>query len=541
MRHYSKYFIFATLSVFAACSEIDDPNLIGTDNPIIITSGFNETRTILHPDDLTEGGTQIMLYGYASGSEPIFEGCIATPPKSSSSQQGAVKISSWSVYEDVPATDGSSTPVTPTQWEKDKDYAFYSWLQADKDGKKPDGDGGFFTTTGFTYSDAVPASTDVTGGATPATLSIGTKKMEINGDGLDFCYSDVVTRKAGGADFSPVNLQMNHLFASFSLVAKNYMTTTVTIKQVTLYGLTDIKSAVIKFPTDPEEDSEQVTYTSDGSTMNTYATGKDLLSSDVVLSAAGTTGDGKPIIADGAGNPVYVLMWPQTDSELTTTITAASSTAPTEGTACMKIEYTTGSGTTQKRYVKLPKDGDGNGWPAGVCQNMELAFSDKSLSLTAIPKPWNKTVPEYDYEGAASVTGKLSLLSGSRYINPSGTNDVYFETGYPILLEFKIASPLNASWMIEKIGDFDAFEIDDVTPGKGTGISGDGDDTKEGVIDGEVVRIAIYPKIANPQKDYHMQMSFTVRGNNGTVTPINYPGVYNSATQSDWFTFHIIK
>ena len=96
--------------------------------------------------------------------------------------------------------------------------------------------------------------------------------------------------------------------------------------------------------------------------------------------------------------------------------------------------------------------------------------------------------------------------------------------------------------MVEKVGDFDAFEVDNVTPGTGEGVVGDGIDTKEGVIDGNEARIAIYPKITNPKRDYSITLSFTVRNNSGTVTQVNTE-MKAAADNQDaaWYPIVILK
>ena len=69
-----------------------------------------------------------------------------------------------------------------------------------------------------------------------------------------------------------------------------------------------------------------------------------------------------------------------------------------------------------------------------------------------------------------------------------------------------------------------------------------GVDTQEGVIDGNVIKIAIYPKVANPQKDFSVKLSFAVRLSNGEVTKIN-DLVYKDDSNNPItpYTFYIIK
>lgn len=505
MKESAKYIVLALLPMVLGCSD-ETPETDIPDMAIRICAGM-ETRTLLYNDDINVAGTELKLYGFESNDDAtstVMDGLIATPQNS---------LPDWNIWKSTPG--GEKVHIF---WDNKSDYMFYSWLQKDRYGKSTES---FFGGT-FTYSDAE--------GEQPAKLSISGKTMPLDDSGFDFCYSEVETRSRGGSDYSSVYLKLSHLFASFSISASNRTSETIKISSITLYGLKDTKSATISF----KNSGTEVIYSN--ATSNATAGGKKLNDSDIEIAAGKSKAD---ITGTASDKTEHILIWPQEDSELTATGYSDSEHAP-EGGTYLKIVYTTG-GHEYTRYVQLPKDADGSGWPAGVRQNMELSFAEKSLSLTVVPLPWNLTSPVYDYEGAASVSGKLTLVDG--FVNPESTKDVYFKSSSPILLEFKIDSPLNASWMIEKIGDFDAFEIDNVTPGTGNGIAGDGIDTKEGMVDGEIARIAISPKISAPQKDYRIQLSFTIRGSNGTVTEINSgdEGIQGGTGRSDWYSFYILK
>ena len=533
MRHSVKYTAFIAIPFFAACSEIEDPQYIDADNRIEITAGFSEvpTRTLLHPSDINTAGTSLTLYGIttkADGqSSAIFNGYVAKYPDASSSSDPTsgngnnngkvVRMVSWELWQKSSDPSVSDTKVDAPLWDNNLDYTFYSWLQEDKKNSKSLD--AFFP--GYVYD------TDT------KKLSITARQMPLDDSGFDFCYSDVVTRKAGGADFSPVNLKMNHLFASFSLTASNYTSGEIEITGVKLYGLKNKKSATIEFDANEDGTTNKVAKVTLGSSECTLAsTGEPLLTSAPVTLTAGDT---KPIIEDASGNPAYILMWPQTATDLAADLTAD----PKTGTY-LEVSYKQNS-TPKTVYLKIPGDDEGC-WPAGMCQNLELSFAEKSLTLTAIPMPWRQTEPKYNYRGAVSVApgGGIKFDSNSKHILES--NSVYFkEAGHPIILTFKLSAPINASWLIEKKGDFDAFEIDNISD-SGTGVVGDGVDTQEGVIDGNVIKIAIYPKVANPQKDFSVKLSFAVRLSNGEVTKIN-DLVYKDDSNNPItpYTFYIIK
>ncbi len=485
--------------LLAACNKEPVPAVQDAEHYITIGFEAPQTKSLMRSSDLTNANTQLKVYAYDGTATPVFDGLTATAPTST---DGAVAVQEWVVNK--PGVDGSYTPA----WEDDRNYTFFSWTQKDASGKTAAS-----TFSSMTYTAAVSD--------TPASLAIPSTTLSVDEGTMDFCYSNVVARSTGTSgkpDYSIVQLKLDHLFAAFSLSAHNYTDKNIKITSVKLKSIHNTKSAAITFS---PSDGTRVVYS-----------GTATSDQELVTDASGVTiaaGSAKENIAKGSGSTAkYFLMWPQTESEI-----SASK---------MSVTYSIGGAAAKTVEVDIPYD-DGEGWPAGVCQNIEISFTQKTLSLTVRPSQWNQTEPVYDYAGSATVLEELSLVSG--YINPTGTKNVYFASAEPIILQFKLGTPLNASWMIEKVGDFDAFEIDNITAMTGTGVPGDGVDTKEGVIDGNVARIAITPKISDPHKDYKIQLSFTVRGNDGTVIDINgitaTSGVQAGTDKTKWYTFYILK
>lgn len=501
MSNSAKYILLAMPLLLAACNKEPVPAVQDAEHYITIGFDAPQTKSLMRPSDLANANTQLKVYAYDGTATPVFDGLTATPPTSA---QGAATVQEWVVTK--PGVDGSYTPA----WEDDKNYTFFSWTQKDASGKTAAGTFGSMTYT--------PAVSD-----TPASLAIPSTTLAVDEGTMDFCYSNVVARStstSGKVDYSMVQLKLEHLFAAFSLSAHNYTDKSIRITSVKLKSIHNTKSAVITF--------------NPSTGTNVVYSGTSTSDQELVTDASGVTiaaGAARENIAKGSGSTAkYFMMWPQTESEITATASK------------MSVTYSIGGGAATTVDLDIPHD-DGEGWPAGVCQNMELSFTQKTLLLTVKPSQWNQTEPIYDYAGSATVLEQLSLVSG--YINPTGTKNVYFASLEPIILTFKLGTPLNASWMIEKVGDFDAFEIDNISDVTGTGVPGDGKDTKEGVIDGNVAKIAITPKISNPHKDYKIQLSFTVRGNDGTVMDVNgitaTSGVQAGTDKTNWYTFYILK
>lgn len=503
------YILLALPFFVAACEKGTDFKEQGSGHFITVGVDIDETRGLMRPADLTKSGTQaeLTIYGYDGTDTPVFDGLTATPP-TQSSQPGTISLVNWTIKK-------NNTELKP-EWDDSKDYSFLSWTQQDASGKKATD----LFTAGFSYT-AAKASTSATEGDVPAQLAIASTKLPIDAGIMDFCYSDAVTRKAGDRNYSIVQMNLKHLFSAFTVSAHNYSASSIKITSIVLNGIHNNKSAEITFNTTEKVGSKAV-----------YTSQTDVTNEELVTETGGitiTSENSMANVAKGSSNdPKYFLMWPQTASEFTSS------------TPQLVVTYSIAGGSSKTATLDIPNV-EGDGWPAGICQNLEISFAEKSMYLTVKPMPWNQIEPIYDYQGAVSVSGQLSFPTTSKYIiSPAGSKNVFFDGSNPIILEFKIDTPENASWMVEKIGDFDAFEIDNVTPGIGTGASGDGIDTKEGVINGDVARIAIYPKITDPQKDYKIQLSFTVRGTDGTVTKINN-GIQGTDNTEQWYTFYILK
>ena len=386
------------------------------------------------------------------------------------------------------------------QWTANADHRFFGWLS--KDGVSSLTADGFFGT-GFSYSSGV--------------LTVPAKTMTMTDGSLDFAYSDVVTRKASEADYSPVELTLNHLFTSFSLSAHNYTSSQIVIKSVKLYGIRNQKSATVTFGTD----SSSVAYSAGSTVYDDTDCFKLVTETSGITIAADAH---KTNIIKGASDtPKYILMWPQTADELTAASSSTTEFIPT-GTnpAYMEVVYSQGGGADLTVKVPFPFEAeDGWAWAPGSRHNLELAFTKKFMLLNVYAGNWNETEPVIDYDGTVAVTdgGKLRVSDDCNCVISGDT--VYFKPGFPIILEFQIDQPVNSTWIVSKTGDFDAFDIDNFDDD--SAVMGDENDTAEGlIITGNTARITIYPRITDLLKDeYKLNLSFYVRLNSGEMVNIN--------------------
>lgn len=396
-------------------------------------------------------------------------------------------------------------------WEDRKDYAFYGWT-------KNDG-----SSEAETFFDTFNKDGN--------TLTLGKRFSDLSVSDFDFCYSDAVVRTAANPDYSTVNLNLRHLFTAIGFSAHNYTPTTIVIQSVMLYGLKNRKTASVSFNTSIGGPAS-VSFSNEECT---WATGKELISGSVTLAADAV----KANVVNGASDESrFFLFWPQSVDELTATETIDPGTGNVtyvpNGTENPVIEITYTQDGGDPMTVAFPLPHDSEGWAAGTRRQIELAFTKKYLKLNVTAMEWNDHPADIDYNGVANVTGPLTFDSSS--CNIVGQN-VYFKSGMPIRASFTVDQPSHSTWLVAKLEDFDAFEVDNVTPGSNdSGTIGDGEDTAFGVVDATSATIAIYPKISDPHRDYTLKLRFSVRTSSEQILDINdsvQPTVYTIILQKD--------
>ena len=489
--------VLLTLSV-VGCDK--DKTAVVTDTPDIQfglhIADPTVTKALLESADLLTTGTQVQVYGFAT--DPI-QGHIDETPVST-------KLNSGQTLQY--GSDGKWSFVSGEKyrWNFQQDHKFFGWLTKDAKPSTALTATGFFGT-GFAFNSNI--------------LTVPTKQMGINATNFDFAYSDIVTRSAGDADYSTVELSLNHLFSSFSLSARNYSAKQVTIKSIKLHGLKDSKGATVNY----SGSAAAVSYGT-GSVAGPFT----LYSGTLNLSVAGNTGDSKAnVVGTPSDSQSFFLVWPQTTTEMTYggTTDTDGNIAPAAGDTnqpYLEITYNQGDGDITK-YAAIPHDADTWGWGPGIRYELELSFQDKEFDLGFKAASWNQLDPVIDYNGAVSVTDKLHLAP-EFYNNCTISHDTaYFKPGVPIILEFTIGSPENATWLVGEKLDWDAFDVYNYPDGART--SEDDIITAEGLVDGNPAVIAIDPPTKDLQKkEFTLQLSFTVRLNNGDMVSIDDDDIF---------------
>lgn len=468
---------------------------------IRFSTSIVDTKAVLTPDDIEDGtGTKLTVYDILPG----------------------VKDNSNKLYKWIPGytatfnipyydTSDDGTPVNNIPWLYNStervDHLFFGWLTYDKYGR-------------FMWNATVSENSD----GSLITYTTEARTLELNYDNFDFCYAEPVFRSAAESNYSAVNLELNHFFTCFGIKATNYTTNNISIKSINLYGLWNTKTGTMTY--DVHNHSVACACVGDAA----MATPFSLVGSTPIALAVGATVD-NVITSTGLATDktdAFFINWPQSASELDVPTTwTDKNTKPASG-AFLEIKYSEGGGADKIVYVPLRpeswKGPDGRntiGWDKGTKHHIELAFSNESVTLTAAALPWDHVTPEISYERSITVVeeGRLTLNTATCSVDEANRR-VYFKNGMPITITFRFDQPLDATWLIEKKGDFDAFEIDNATLVNGAPISlyGDGFDYNYGTIDGNTAIVTLFPNVRDTKVDREITLSFSVRSSNGTVT-----------------------
>ncbi len=460
----------AMLAAAVSCGEklgTDSAYELGT--PIKFSAGIG-TKAFLGSDDINNANTELTIWGFA-GSDALIEGKTATYNDTESS---------WNLDKEY-------------YWGGNKNYTFFSYLTKDKDEHT--------APTGLSMSNRV------------LTVPSKTFDFATNDNGFDFCYSEVVNRPADNADHSTVAFDLKHLYSAIAFSAHNYTGSSITIKEVTLFGLKNKKSATISFA----DTGAEVAYGDDAAC--TWTSGKKLNTSDITIAKDATIAN---LVGDGTAAAQYYMFWAQTATDLAATGWTDSDTQPTGG-AYLKITYVQ-DGITITKYARFPQDLEvttegtvEKGWPEGTKRLMQLSFRDDWITLQLSAAPWDYSEPSIKYavdDTDLNVESPLQFDDNTCTVDEA-THTLYFKEANPITGSFRLSSPGGATWVISKEGDYDAFEVDNVTIGTdGLPASRYGDkmDCNYGAVDvtnGNT--FTIYPMAVDAGKDYSIQLSFSIR------------------------------
>ena len=383
-------------------------------------------------------------------------------------------------------------------WEGDGNYKFFGWLTKDGAG-----------TTGLQAPTTNFTTTYTNTEDKPYTLEVaGTLDKDYNQ--FDFLYSNVVNRTVSvnqGKDAVPLN--MNHLFAAFSIGIENLSAKNITIKKVTLRHIKTTGSATIDFSSDDTSDATpQVSYSlSEEEAPTTPFLSYQDNTNGYVVEAGGDLEHNIFVPGTTAENKYY-LVWPQTLPVISFNTEKEEEEAEDEEFTLVMKYTVEGDDAVITKRMKIPSSS--LNWEAGKLYSYNVQIADKVVTL-------NYTIQEWDYidsdvnfkDGAVTVASPIDWENGEENadgtfekntcIVDNGSHKVFVEGIKPVEATFGFSTPEGGQWYVSLVGDVDAFEIEN----------------NLGPIDGNLHRIMIKPKILSPERDYSVKLQFVVMTANG--------------------------
>ena len=527
----SHYLIIASALAAAAVSCSKEAPRADAGGTITFSAGEEATKGLIYNSGLSGSKTRIGIYDLLSTGEYHI------------SPSNPLKYDSSDEYWVLDGKEGNDAPKWVLKDSEDKDvsrHSFFGWLATAPDGTEAEsywGSGFTLTRNGQVHTLTIPAKTVLTESVRQQVSNpmSGVSQM-------DFCYTDVVNRTTAAANYSTVNLSLKHLFTSFRLSAKNYNDDVVVLKNIYITGLKNSKSATITF--DSEKGESKVEFADAASTLKIPFPQNADDQAICSLNLMNDYNNGKLDIQlqpDPSDYNEYIwpdlLIWPQTLEELT----PDKSTMPyVDDNGELSCDY--GTEISDPMIIVVYSEGGGDdllycaplpnsvGWDAGTRHLLQLLFYKKKVELKAETIPWDYVEQSVAYSVQVTEGNRLSFKTSTCTVD-AGSKTVYFKGGNPITCYFKISQPTDATWLVSKSGDFDAFEIDNVKIGE----YGDGEDTAWGTIDGSQAEFTIYPTIVDPKRDYKIHLTFDVRTSSTRVINAD-EAVQGSSDSKDWYT-----
>lgn len=467
-----------TLLLFSCTQDTISP-ASDSENEIRFQTGTT-TRGLI--DNLAVG-SEICLYGYKDDNP------LANDNENKRLEGKTLKYLNtdrWSVVN-------GDNPITYF-WEGTGTYRFFGWLQKDANGLTvPE------TNWDTTYDD--DNNNNVL--TIEATLDQSYNQF-------DFMYSDVDERTLTDENMAnekgrAVAMNMNHLFSAFSIGLSNQSKKKITIKEVILKHIDKQGNATINYSDDSETGDGKVVYniTESNNSTGPFLTYEPNPGYEVAMGSVK-----RNIFSPEAQEKQYYMVWPQ-NLPVLNFATEDEEEKAEESLFPLVLRYTVeGDNTVITKKMKIPH----TNWEAGKKYNYEVLIADKIVTLNYTVKDWDEIKSDIDFKkGTITVASPLDWENGET--NTDGTTEkntcivdndnkkVYVLGAQAVEATFGFTTPLGRPWKVSLKGDIEAFEIEN----------------SQGLIDNNLHRIRILPKVINPERDYSVELEFVVIRANGEI------------------------
>lgn len=429
MKRYIIYFVLLAVGFAVSCHK--DPRPVADENVITFSPQEDVTsKALLNNNTLRTVGNRVhvmdVLSGF-TGEASWAEGDL---------DEGGLYINDDVAYNGSVVWEYNSGRVYP--WTSEGGHQFFGWLSYD-------------TALNLTADTYFGASLANNFSVTNRTLSIPAKEMTTDSDQFDFLYGNTTYYMMPRTSTDPVSLPLQHLFSAVSIQLRNDSQDEILVRNVTIEGLKNKKSAVIPFVGTP--------------TLTTLSASEDFLDNLLYYALPNAT---KTLASDesydllarvkNSATAEYRLIWPQTEAELAPSDVNDLSTYP----ITVSYEYLADEEHAQHTaHLRFP---EGVSFEPGVRYAFTLLFTQKHIQLTFKVNPWNYNLNEwsFDVQSISEVT-ELDFKENPGYDKPSKTCTVI--GGQPVKGTFRVVNPSGAIWSIEPVGDVEYFTI---SPNHGT-------------------------------------------------------------------------
>lgn len=459
-----------------SCGKQSQEDTPSEDGILFIAEEGPASKALLTNNTLKTNGNRIhvmdVLSGF-TGTASWAEGNLET---------GGLYINDDVVYDGSVIWGYNSGRIYP--WTADGGHQFFGWLSYDA----------AMDLTADSYFGATLASNF---NYTNRTLTIPAKEMRADTEQYDFLYASTAYYMMPRISTDPVPLAMQHMFAAVSFQLKNESQDNILVKNVTITGLKNKKSAVISFVGGSPVTLTAQTATQDFLDNALYSA----LPNDTKTLTPNDTYD---LLARVKNTPLgeYRLIWPQTAEEL------ALALITVEYEYLADEEHVNHTANLSFPAEKL----DG-----GTRYAFTLLFTQKHIQLNFKVNPWIYDNNEWSYtEQTISEVTELDFATNEGYDKPSKTCTII--GGTPVKGTFGIVNPSGAIWFIEPVGDVSYFTI---TP-------------NQGVVDSEIknYEFEVIPNLdpsLDRSTDKHLRFNFYVQFTDGTVHDAN-----TEINRDDW-------
>lgn len=449
MRKDLTYILLAVI-LLVSCRREQIPVNHQPDEPDIIINAtvLDGTKAIINSSsDLNQTGSMVQVYDILKSFTGQINGTTYN-------NQDAVYFAEQLVY----GGGAWNFPDLTYQWTRTGTHNFFGWLAYDA------------------KSDLTPASI-LAPSFSNNVLSIQNKTLTTSSEQLDFLYSrNVVVRNAADKNYSPVTLNLAHLFSAIALNVENQSNEPVTLKSVSIPNLPVMNGGVTINYTPDGRTAPVVTYIPPEAGATQFFS-NPIPAGGTVLEAKGQANNkidaftGEYVTSSTPYN--YKLLWPLGADVLSPTRTnpyagvsgnryETSENNPADSLIRLSYAFTVrpeiGDPYTIERNdigVKIPSDIP---FAPGKKTYINLTLNDKVVDLTFVVQDWVvKEMPLDFSSGSVTVTSPFSFDAGT-YAEKVG-NNYYMDISQPITGRFKITNPVGARVFVTPIGDAQYFNI----------------------------------------------------------------------------------